>query len=69
MNPEPGTKLTERLAVETVHGHDPINGRSVNPGLTVTPLGEKKLVVMAAPLGGQEIQRTHRPMMRIQTSR
>ena len=51
MNPEPATNLTERLAVETVHGQAPIHGRSVNPGQTVAPLGERRLLVMAAPLG------------------
>ena len=51
MNPEPAKKLTERLVAETVHGHAPIYVRSVNPGLTVAPLGERRLLVTAGPLG------------------
>ena len=51
MNPEPATKLTERLTAETVHGHARIHGRSVNPGLTAAPLGERILLVTADPLG------------------
>ena len=51
MDPEPEKSLTERLASETVHGHVPIHGRSVNPGLTVSLLGERRLLVTAAPLG------------------
>ena len=51
MNPEPATKLTERLAAETLHGHAPIHGMSVNTGLTVAPLGERRLLVTASPLG------------------
>ena len=51
LNPEPATKLTERLAAENVHGHSPIHGWSVNPGLTVAPLGERILLVKSGPLG------------------
>ena len=51
LNPESATKMTHRLAAETVHGHDPIHGRSVNPGLTVAPLGEIRLLVTAGLLG------------------
>ena len=51
LNPEPATKLTERLAADTVHGHTHIHGRSVNPGLTVAPLGERRLLVTHGPLG------------------
>ena len=51
MNPEPATKLTEKIAAETVHGHAPIHGRSVNPGLTMAPIGERRLLVTAGPLG------------------
>ena len=51
LNPEPTTKLTERLAVETLHGHAPIHSRSVNPGLTVAPVGERRLLVTAGTLG------------------
>ena len=31
MNPKPVTKLTEKLAAETVHGHAPIHSQSANP--------------------------------------
>ena len=51
MNPEPATKLTDRLAAETLHGHAPIHSRSVNPGLTVAPLGERIILVTAVLLG------------------
>ena len=51
MNPEPATNFTEQLAAETVHGQAPIHGRSVNPGLTVPPIRERRLLVMAGPLG------------------
>ena len=51
MNPKPATKLTEGLAAETVHGHTPIHGWSVNPGLTLATLGERRLLVAAGPLG------------------
>ena len=50
LNPELATKLTERLVAETVHGHAPIHGRSVNIGLTVAPLGERILLATAVPL-------------------
>ena len=51
MNPKSATNLTEGLAAETVHGHAPIHGYSVNPGLTVAPLGERRLLVTAGLLG------------------
>ena len=51
LNPKPATKLTERLATETVDGHAPIHGWSVNPGITVAPLGERRLLVAVGPLG------------------
>ena len=51
MNPEPATKLTDRLTADTVHGHAPIHGQSVNPGLTVAWLGERRLLVTTGPLG------------------
>ena len=51
LNPEPATKLTYRIAAETVHGHPPIHGRIVNPGLTVAPLGERIILVTAGLLG------------------
>ena len=51
LNLEPTTKLTEKLAAKTVHGHAPIYGRSLNPGLTVAPLGKRRLLVTAAPPG------------------
>ena len=51
MNPEPATNLTKRLVAETVHGHTPIQGRSVNTGLNVAPLGEIRLLVTDTPLG------------------
>ena len=51
LNPEPATNFTEELAVETVHGHAPIHGRIVNPGLTVAPIRERRLLVTAGPLG------------------
>ena len=50
LNPEPTTKLTEQLAVDTVHDHAPIHGCSVNPGLSVALLGERRLLVMVRPL-------------------
>ena len=34
-----------------MHGRAPIHGLSVNPGLTVAPLGERILLVTAGPLG------------------
>ena len=37
LNPKPVTKLTERLAEETVHGHAPIHGRSANPRTNIKP--------------------------------
>ena len=51
LNPEPATKLTEQLVAGTVHGHAPIHSRSINPGLNVAPLGERRLLVTAVPLG------------------
>ena len=51
LNPNPATKLTEQLVAETVHGHAPIHGRSVNPGLTVDLLEDRRLLVTAAPIG------------------
>ena len=51
LNPEPAKKLTERLAAETVHGHAPVHGRSVNPGLTMDPVWERRLLVTVVPLG------------------
>ena len=47
---EPATKLTDILMAETVHGHVLIHGQSVNPGPTVAPLGERRILVTAAPL-------------------
>ena len=51
MNPEPAKHLTEQLAEETVHGHALIHLRSVNPGLAMVLLGERRLLVTAGPLG------------------
>ena len=51
LNPKLATKLAEQLAAEIVHGHAPIHGWSVNPGLTVAPLGGRRLLVTASPLG------------------
>ena len=34
-----------------MHGHAPIHGRSVNPGITMDPLEERIILVMAGPLG------------------
>ena len=42
---------TERLAAENVHVHAPIHRPSVNQGLTMAPLGERRLLVPSAPLG------------------
>ena len=50
LNPEPATKLTERLVVDNMHGHAPIRSRSVNPELTVALLGEIRLLVTTGPL-------------------
>ena len=50
LNPKPATKLTDQLMAETVHGHAPIQVQSVNPGLTMAPLGERRLLVTARPL-------------------
>ena len=50
MNPEPATNFTERIAAENVHGHAPIHVQSVNPGLTVAPPGERRILVTAVPL-------------------
>ena len=51
LNPKPATKLTERIAAETVHVHAPIHGWFVNTGLPVDPLGERRLLVTAGLLG------------------
>ena len=51
LNPEPATNMTEQLTTETVHGHAPIHSRSVNPRLTLAPIGERRLSVTAGPLG------------------
>ena len=51
LNPGPAKKLTERLAAETVHGHAPIHGQSVNPGITVSSIGERGLLVTDVPVG------------------
>ena len=34
-----------------MHGHAPIHGQSLNPGLTVALLGERRLLVTTNPLG------------------
>ena len=46
----PQKKLTEQVEAETVYGHAPIHGRSVNPGLTVAPPGGRRILVTAGPL-------------------
>ena len=51
LNPELATKLTERLVAETVHGHAPIHGQSVNIGLTVSTLRLIIILVTIGPLG------------------
>ena len=51
MDTEPATKLTERLAADTLHGHAHIHIRIVNLGLTVAPIGERMLLVTDVPLG------------------
>ena len=51
MNPEPAKTLTEQIAVETVHGLAPTHSQSVNSGLTVAPLEERRLLVTSGPLG------------------
>ena len=51
LNPVPATKLTDQLAAETMHGHALIHVQSVNPGLTMDPLEERKVLVTAGPLG------------------
>ena len=57
LNPEPAKKLNERLAAENVHGHTPIHGQSVNPGLTVALIGERRILVtdghLGAPMKGE----------------
>ena len=37
MNPEPATKLTDKLAAGTMHGHNPIQARSVKPRTNIGP--------------------------------
>ena len=65
LNPEPATKLTERLVAETVHGHAPIHGRSANTRTNSGPdRGDKtlvKAVTLYAPRKGEQNEGSLKP--------